>query len=504
MSASTGKNQDIQGLGLEEAGTEVARSLRARRKSPPPIEASLGVIWEGSQFITHSLAIVNRELCSRLIARGVDLGLVLYEEHTFAAGSDPQLLSLEKRFHKSPQHSTRVHVRHQWPPNFERPRQGKWVLIQPWEYGFIPQQWLKPLRDEVDEIWVPSRYARQCYIDSGVPCKKIVVIPNGVDTKRFHPKATPAILETKKRFKFLFVGGTIPRKGIRLLLDTYRRYFKRCDDVCLVIKDMGGKGVYQGSTNEDEIRTMMADPDAPEIEYIDEHIPHEQVAGLYTAADVLVHAYHGEGFGIPIAESMACGVPVIVTGLGAAMDFCNQQNSYLIPATRHDMPTMKVSDMDACGYPWLANPDGDALGLLMREAVTNPARHLALGREARKTIISEFTWDHAVDMVWTRLRALGHSEDTVRGKIDSVSSSSGMSPNPEFSGVEGEQIESYLRLAGSLRKEGRVDEACELALLALSEDPENDEALVLLRELSEEVGFDIAASPLSSGVRDDS
>ena len=58
----------------------------------------------------------------------------------------------------------------------------------------------------------------------------------------------------------------------------------------------------------------------------------EELAGLYAACDCLVHPYRGEGFGLPIAEAMACGLPAIVTGYGAAMDFCDERTSYPILA----------------------------------------------------------------------------------------------------------------------------------------------------------------------------
>jgi glycosyltransferase involved in cell wall biosynthesis len=46
-------------------------------------------------------------------------------------------------------------------------------------------------------------------------------------------------------------------------------------------------------------------------------IPSTTVAELYTAADVLLSASMGEGFGLPVAESMACGTPAIVTDFSA-------------------------------------------------------------------------------------------------------------------------------------------------------------------------------------------
>ena len=49
-------------------------------------------------------------------------------------------------------------------------------------------------------------------------------------------------------------GGTIHRKGIDLLLDAYVQAFRRSDDVCLVIKDMGVGSFYRGQTAEKRYR----------------------------------------------------------------------------------------------------------------------------------------------------------------------------------------------------------------------------------------------------------
>ncbi|MFT7620169.1 MAG: glycosyltransferase involved in cell wall biosynthesis [Planctomycetota bacterium] len=480
-------NRESRPLGASEHG--VVQSSK-RRCKPMGSPTDLSVVWEGSQFITHSLAIVNRELCSELIERGIDLGIRLYEEHEFDAGNDPKLKKLQARFGAAPSSPTQVHVRHQWPPSFVRPEQGKWVMIQPWEYGFILKSWLAPMREHVDEIWVPSRFVRQCYIDSGLDPRKVFVIPNGVDVQRFSPQAQPALLQTQKSFKFLFVGGTIPRKGIRLLLDTYRKTFTKNDDVCLVIKDMGSKGVYRGSTSRDEIELMMSDPHAPEIEYIDQHLCHEQVAGLYTAADVLVHPYHGEGFGMPIAESMACGRPAIVTGLGAATDFCNQENAYLIQATRHDMPTSKVSDEEACGFPWIANPDPDSLSSLMRDAVENPARRQKKGIAARQTIVEEFTWEQAVDMVQIRLEVL--AQDSQSPETMGVSNSQwahlGLSALKRALCSDPKNAALVCEIVGRLRQDGKIDEAAEILALSIARMPGQPDLKKYLRILSTEIG----------------
>ena len=138
-----------------------------------------------------------------------------------------------------------VTIRHAFPPNWNPPEQGRWVHIQPWEFGALPLDWVAPLRDRVDEIWAPSTYVKRVYERSGIAGEKVYVIPWGVDPAVFHPQAPPLLLPTRKRFKFLFIGGTTARKGFDVLFDAYLSEFMPADNVCLVVKDMGTNSFYR-------------------------------------------------------------------------------------------------------------------------------------------------------------------------------------------------------------------------------------------------------------------
>jgi glycosyltransferase involved in cell wall biosynthesis len=289
------------------------------------------------------------------------------------------------------------------------------VVIQPWEYGSIPRAWVEPLAHLVDELWVPSSYVRRCYIQGGVPADRVWVVPNGVDTERLARLRDPFPLQTRKRCKFLFVGGTIARKGIDLLLDAYTHAFTAADDVCLVIKDMGAATFYQGQTAQELIarcRTL----EGPEIEYLTGDLGADEMAALYRACDCLVHPYRGEGFGLPIAEAMASGLPVVVTGHGAALDFCSEETAFLVPARLAPLPEARIGEVETIGLPWLAEPDGEALRHLLAYVAAHPDETRRKGQAGAAQVRVHFTWDRAVDAVLARLAWLRHQPIRRRGR----------------------------------------------------------------------------------------
>ena len=81
----------------------------------------------------------------------------------------------------------------------------------------------------------------------GIAPERVAVVPNGIDPEKFSPDRAvePYPLATRKPFKFLFVGGVLPRKGVDVLLAAYRRAFTRDDDVALVLKLLGTRSFYQ-------------------------------------------------------------------------------------------------------------------------------------------------------------------------------------------------------------------------------------------------------------------
>ena len=395
--------RNASGTKLSGALEKVAEGLLARggkhaSATPTEPEKTLSIRWEGSQFVHHSLALVNRELCARLAKRGHDLSLIPWEPDQFGAGDDPDLAILE-RLRKAPlEGPCQVHVRHQWPPLLEPPEEGKWVVVQPWEFGSPPLDWMPVFRDRIDALWVPSTYCRDLYARAGVPGDRIRVVPNGVDTDRFRPGLQPLPgLEPDGRVNFLFVGGTIARKGFDVLLGAWKRAFGPSDPVRLVVKAMGGESFYKGQTGEAMVQELNASGTCAPVIYLDQDLSLEDLPRIYASGDVLVHPYRGEGFGLPIAEAMSCGLPVVVTRGGASDDFCGDAESWGIPAMRMDVPGGVVGPFRTVAAPWWLEPSAEKLAEILRDVAGDEPGRRARGRAGRKRILSNWTWDHAAD-----------------------------------------------------------------------------------------------------------
>jgi glycosyltransferase involved in cell wall biosynthesis len=380
------------------------KNMDASHKKP-----QLTIVWEGPQMVHSSLALINREHCSNIIDSGVaNVAIVPAGNDRISPEGNPKLEKLwahdVRQMALPAPNLPYVWIRHQWPTKTDAPRGAKWVINQPWEFSQLTKKMAKAF-NEADEIWTPTTFCRDAFIRSGVPEGKIQIVPNGIDPGVFTPNGLVPELPTKKKFRFLFVGGTIFRKGIDVLLQAYVKAFTAKDDVCLIIKEIGGETFYKGQTAEEIINTIRQNPDSPEILYTKSMISDMQMAELYRACDVFISPYRGEGFSLPTLEAMACGLPVMVTAGGATDDFVDETVGWRIPAGTLALGS-EIDGEELTGPATMLEPDSASLVELMMDTVQKPHEVREKGIRAAQRARTDWTWNRATMKVLSRLDAL--------------------------------------------------------------------------------------------------
>jgi glycosyltransferase involved in cell wall biosynthesis len=387
------------------APTRVAAHPASDRDSQCNVKQAVGVVFEGPFFEYSSLARVNREIALALLSSEdfelrLEISSPAAQSSHLLPGGTKLALAIHRRLHQ-----TNLTIRHQWPPNFRRPPTGKLAVILPWEYGGVPRVWIEQIHKNVDELWVPSNFVRDVFVRNGVDAKRVAVIPNGYDPKIFTMEGPSSRPQGSRDFIFLFVGGVIRRKGVDLLLHGFEAAFDPSENVSLVFLTSGSAGAYQHNSLLPEIQAAIANPKHPPVLPIFETVDDSVLASLYRGADVFVLPYRGEGFGMPLVEAMACGKPVITTAEGPAKEFCDDTNSYLVPATAELVldpppPLGRIAE----SFTWF-EPDFLELVATLRHVFENRQEAVAKGQSAAKSV-RRLTWQNATEQYAARIRHL--------------------------------------------------------------------------------------------------
>lgn len=199
-----------------------------------------------------------------------------------------------------------------------------------WRYEFA--RWLenRSIRNATLLLSVSETTARDVVRLLGVPRERIVVTPNGVDTSFFElfklrqALSSDARLQLRTRLSIppnrpiiFYVGGHDERKNIARLVEISREVIAECAEK----KESEPVLVLAGRVNtqreRDTLDTALRDfamaADTVNVGFVSD----ADLQALYAESSVFLFPSLYEGFGLPVLEAMAAGVPVVSSDRGA-------------------------------------------------------------------------------------------------------------------------------------------------------------------------------------------
>ncbi len=168
--------------------------------------------------------------------------------------------------------------------------------------------------EEADAIVVPAHFAKSTFVAQGIEENRIFVCPYGVELSLFAPRP-----KEDSRFRVIFVGSFAIGKGIGYLLEAVRPLVQGGHAELWLV---GGP-----SPEAQDLLTRHRDL------FIDKGFhPRRELSWFFSQADVMVLPSIDEGFGLVLAQAMACGVPVIASDHTGAKDlFTDGQEGFVVP-----------------------------------------------------------------------------------------------------------------------------------------------------------------------------
>lgn len=227
-------------------------------------------------------------------------------------------------------------------------------------YSFIGMQ--KRVARLLPRIITVSEFSKQDIIEEfKIPENRFSVVPNGINTSIFYP-----IPEIKREPDRIIVTNSadMPLKGLYYLLQAVHDIASKRDIRLTVIgqpKENGG------------VVKLIEKLGIGHLIDFTGRISDEEFVKQYARASIAIVPSVYEGFGLPVGEAMACGIPVISTTGGALPEVAGDA-AVLVPPK-----------------------DPAALAKAIIDLLSDPERAERLGKAGYKRVMEQFTWKNAAE-----------------------------------------------------------------------------------------------------------
>ena len=240
-------------------------------------------------------------------------------------------------------------------------------------YSFVGMQ--KRVSRTLPRIIAVSKSAKKDIgRDFNIPAHKFSIVPNGINTDLFYPIDD---IEREKNRIIVTNSADTPLKGLFFLFQALAELNKFQDVSVTVVGEPKKDG---------DLVKLIRRLGIGHCIHFTGRISNGEFVRQYARATAAVIPSVYEGFGLPVGEAMACGVPVISTTGGALPEVVGDAGILVKPA------------------------DSRALAGAIRDLLNNPLRAKELGMAGYRRVHKHFTWKKAAEKTVSAYREVidGH------------------------------------------------------------------------------------------------
>lgn len=257
-----------------------------------------------------------------------------------------------------------------------------------------------------DIVWVPSEWGRQTLVANGLDPDRCDVVPEGVNIELYHPWAPPV---PAAPLKFLMLGKFEQRKSQLETLLAWAHVFGKNTDVELTLKTNHFVNV---DGKKESLNNFLNSLNLTNVRPVWDSHSQDQIVELYRQHHVFVLPTKGEGWGLPLIEAAASGMPIITTMYSGHTEFLQHIGSSVVPVD-YDLENIECSEFQGF-YPTADGNYGQwavpAFPSLVNAFTTAHDNYVALKQHAvlnAEIIRRDFSWARSADCIVKTLHQRG-------------------------------------------------------------------------------------------------
>lgn len=299
-----------------------------------------------------------------------------YTDRTECGGLIDKIMEASSPLQSKPDVSFQIMLPNEWNHTIAKRNFGVTAAV---ETDICSASWITACQ-RMDHVIVPSEFAKRCLVNTGLKSKRVTVIPEAfIDSCVETPVDLDLNFETENNYLLLGQISGDPetdRKNTAISIALFCDEFKNDPDVGLIVKTNYGSNstVDRAATRKrlGSIVNQIRKGSFPKVYLVHGYLKEREVSSLYKHPKVkgLISFTHGEGFGLPMLEAAACGLPVCATDWSAHTEFLNLGHWTKLKSTVEDIPFKKIDgQIFVAGAKW-ANVDHKAARVTLRDFVT--------------------------------------------------------------------------------------------------------------------------------------